>query len=123
LNGSREFIVTGVESPLAADIQVFPNPVTSQLFIESGTTIIESVTLVNAMGQTISKNLTGVNKFRIIIATENIAAGIYFIKIFAGNKIYVKRVVVTTQIRTNRLTRMSRLTKKVLLPDLSVRKK
>ncbi|HEY9113885.1 MAG TPA: T9SS type A sorting domain-containing protein [Bacteroidales bacterium] len=87
-------LLTGKEKIKAenpSSINIFPNPVTSQLNIQSEVGI-EEITLVNAFGQVVfSKQI---NDAQTMLNTSSFNFGIYFIKIKTQKGVVNKKIVI-----------------------------
>ena len=83
--GIETYTVNGIQTT------IFPNPASDLVNIESNT-IMNSVQLVNQMGQVVYSSI--VNSERTSISTSNLSTGIYFVKVNAkGNSYSIKLVV------------------------------
>ncbi len=93
--GQIEFIVTGLEDTLPKGIKVFPNPVTGELFIVAEKESIESVMLINAIGETIGKiQLTGKSgSQKGSYDMTDKSSGIYILKLVSGSNVYTKKII------------------------------
>jgi len=67
---------------------VYPNPVSSKLFISSPGNIIDEVEIINSLGQSIKKSNNN-----NIIDTSDFSKGVYFIRLISGNKSVVKKII------------------------------
>ena len=68
---------------IANEINVYPNPATTFITIETNESDIESVTLYDALGRLINNVSSQENS--VIINVANLSAGIYFVKIKTSN--------------------------------------
>ncbi|UPT70463.1 MAG: T9SS type A sorting domain-containing protein [Flavobacterium sp. JAD_PAG50586_2] len=68
---------------------IYPNPVTSQLSVDSGNNAIDKVEIINSLGQTVKTASSGFNA----IIVSDLASGIYLVKIQAEGKTVLKKVV------------------------------
>jgi hypothetical protein len=68
---------------IANEINVYPNPATTFITIETNESDIESVTLYDALGRLINNVSSQENSVMINVA--NLSAGIYFVKIKTSN--------------------------------------
>jgi len=95
LTGSIVFAITGLEKSLPEGINVFPNPVTNVIFITADKNEITSITVINALGETLGEfQLTDVNGYQSgSFAMQDKAAGIYLLRIVAGKNIYSKKII------------------------------
>ena len=80
-----------IDSPLAADATVWPNPTTDMLNIEVGTGTAAEIVLVDALGRPVATTKTINGKAQI--ATKNIARGIYFVRICTSEGSYNHRII------------------------------
>ena len=88
------------ETPLMESVQVYPNPTSGELRIESGELRIESVDIFDIYGRNVgsifpSKNLEGWQPQAegVVFDISHFPAGIYFLKIHTENGIVTKKVV------------------------------
>jgi PKD repeat protein len=98
----KAFVFTVVDKTNTASVKfvsakgifnVFPNPFTNQLNLTlSGSDIVKSIAIFNAMGQEVNSNVETENDRKYLINTnEEMASGIYFIKITMDHSIaYIK---------------------------------
>ena len=75
------------QEPVNSSIDIFPNPVTDQLFIEG---IYERLEIYNIFGELI---LSGDAKTKLDLS--NINNGIYLINIYSGDRSLTKKVTIT----------------------------
>ena len=79
--------------------QSFPNPTTGEATIKfdlSASTSIK-MDLVNMYGQQVATLATGTysaGSHEVIANTSNLASGVYFYNLHAGNEVYTKKMVV-----------------------------
>jgi PKD repeat protein len=78
-----------------ASFNVFPNPFTNQLNLTlSGSDIVQSIAVFNGIGQEVNTNIELKNDREYLInATEEMATGIYFVKITMEHSIAYLKVV------------------------------
>ncbi len=98
--GSLELIpfkistVSSVEDNIQPEIDIYPSPVTSSLFIRNKANVtLEKVEIVNLTGKVIySKG----NNFSTLmdINTKNIKSGTYFVNIYTDKNVITKKVLV-----------------------------
>jgi beta-glucanase (GH16 family) len=80
-----------IDDVFAEKFSVYPNPTENSDVINIRTTEqIDKIELYNAVGQTIISRSN--NPYQINI--ENVASGMYLLKVYSGNKSVVKRVIV-----------------------------
>lgn len=80
-----------------ADVNVFPNPASSQFTVNmsSSEQIDATISVINTLGQTLYTTVETVNGDRSIdVSTENMASGMYQIVITSGNDRMVKKITV-----------------------------
>ncbi len=76
------------------EITVFPNPTSSQIFIESNECFVNAtIMLENSVGQIVRKS-TKISGKQIILERDNLPPGIYFIYLKEGDKTMSKKVIV-----------------------------
>ena len=89
--------ITGVEEGFESSISVFPNPSKGNITLEASnvTSPAINIQLMNTQGTSVYKALEeSVNgKMTHTISSEIIPAGVYFVKVTAGNRSVVKKVV------------------------------
>jgi Secretion system C-terminal sorting domain len=97
---SDSMVITIVQDPLSNknpieefEIDVFPNPVSDQLFIESPHEI-EEVMLYNALGQLVLRQ-SFQNENSVSLQLENMVSGIYFVKIKTPQGIITRKILVS----------------------------
>ncbi len=73
----KEYQETKVKN--GADVFIYPNPVSTYLFIDNGSSTIDQITIVDAIGNTIVKQEVNNNQYQV--NTANYARGIYYITI------------------------------------------
>lgn len=69
-------------------LNIYPNPVSDKLFV-SATDIVEAVSLVNALGQSISAPYNGST-----VDVSKLPKGVYILTVFADGKSSAKKIVV-----------------------------
>lgn len=86
--------VTATE-PLAAEIQVFPNPTASELTVsfDKAPTIATELALLNAAGQVVSRRSATAIRETLPVAT--LPAGLYFLRVTTENGSQTKKVVIS----------------------------
>ena len=76
------------EFELAKNISIYPNPVKSQIYLNTDENI-ESVSIINTFGQTVNSNLIDY----ATVDTSNLSNGIYFLKIDTDNGMVIKKFI------------------------------
>jgi hypothetical protein len=99
--GSYEYYITGtgdIASEMNQSFNVFPNPInknpTIEFYIENETPII--ITVSDIHGKVIAKNLISnpqTGKNRISWNTNELAPGVYFIKLNTGNQSMTRKII------------------------------
>ncbi len=95
LEGSAEFLVTAIEEAMAGYPNVYPNPVTNEVFIDAGKNKILSIILLNSLGNHVGQvpiNQTDTEallKFNM----ESHAAGMYFLMIHTKGNTFIRKIV------------------------------
>jgi hypothetical protein len=79
---------TGLDNIVANQLQIFPNPVSNDLFIKSESPI-EKVEIYSAMGNL----MIAQSSFTEKIEMQTLLSGVYFVKIHTGNKIITRKIV------------------------------
>ena len=80
------------------DMTYYPNPASTQLTVEfnAAQSVDMTLELINAMGQTVLRyEQDGVEAIRHEFDLSNQAAGLYYIKAWAGDQQIVRPVVIT----------------------------
>jgi uncharacterized protein (DUF2141 family) len=67
-----------------SDIKVYPNPAAGQVTIDAGNNMIKQVELINMIGETVYKSNPDSN--RLVIDISGLKSGIYFVRMYTGNK-------------------------------------
>ena len=84
--------VTGVkELSSSMEVQVYPNPSSGQ-FQVSSSKFIQNLEIYNMMGERIYSAEVNSNRMELDLKKE--ASGIYFVRIFSGKEIDIKRIVI-----------------------------
>jgi hypothetical protein len=96
LTGSTEYIVTAAEvESLQRGINVFPNPVMNEVFITAESGAIESVMVMNVLGEPFGeiqiKSEQGHQSGSFVLS--NYPAGFYLLRIAAGGYVYTKKII------------------------------
>lgn len=86
-----EVLVTGVNENGGASFSIYPNP-TSSVFTMDGLTAGSTITLMDAMGRTVST--TAVTAARMDVSVAALSTGIYMVKVQEGNAVRTARLVV-----------------------------
>ena len=101
-NGCTESLtidfMTSVNDPeVVKNIQIYPNPTTTQLFVNIDLPTIEDtqIQLFNLDGKLLLNNNISASQNQIELNVSNFANGIYVLKIAIGDDIVTKRVVVS----------------------------
>lgn len=85
------FCALSVEDGLPGSFDIFPNPAREELFIKAGI-IIEKITMLNVIGETVLEQ--AVKSRDVQINVSSVRPGIYFLKIDAGGKTFLRKVLV-----------------------------
>jgi|GEM_PF-1657705 len=96
LTGSTEYIVTATEAKsLLRGINIFPNPVTNEVFITAETGSIESVVVLNILGEVLGdiqiKDEQGHQSGSFVLKDN--PSGLYLLRIVAGGYVYTKKII------------------------------
>ncbi|MEI9921065.1 MAG: T9SS type A sorting domain-containing protein [Bacteroidota bacterium] len=95
LTGSLEFLVTGISESWLTGLNVYPNPTSGEVFITSESGGINSIYLVNILGQAIDEiqlertDHRQKEKFQI----EKNASGVYLLKIITDKTTYIIKIL------------------------------
>ncbi len=75
--------------------ELFPNPATNELIINTGKLIIKSVEIYNVMGEKVfSKRLTPYSLPQTAIAISGLKEGIYFVKVKSAENLMTKKLLI-----------------------------
>jgi len=88
-------IPVGTEEHEMTVVQVFPNPVSGLLQIQSETTL-ETVTLWSMTGA-VRLQVKNLKDQRITIPVDNLPDGVYWIGVLTGNSYVIRKVMVIRQ--------------------------
>jgi uncharacterized repeat protein (TIGR01451 family) len=75
------------------DVFIYPNPVTDELIVQSGTMKVESVEVIDVVGGKVLESLVTRTKNQVNVNVSTLAPGIYFVKVRGENGITVRRFV------------------------------
>ncbi|GCC50477.1 hypothetical protein SanaruYs_06920 [Chryseotalea sanaruensis] len=95
LEGSAEFLVTAIDEVIEDSPIVYPNPATEKVYIQSQKGGMETIYLINALGQQVDKiqsSIVGEQQTEIFSMEER-PIGVYLIKIIKGQNVYLKRII------------------------------
>jgi uncharacterized protein (DUF2141 family) len=83
---------TGISeaNTISANISVYPNPANDQVVVEANGYTIESVMLVDALGQTLFVSQPLVNKVQLDLST--VSPGAYFVQLMINDQLITKRM-------------------------------
>jgi hypothetical protein len=85
--------VVNLDGNAAATLSIYPNPVVSLLTITSSKTDDISVSLVNALGQTMLIIKTE-NASQLQLNVSGLAAGVYFVRVNGTGWIETKTIII-----------------------------
>lgn len=77
----------------SGNISIYPNPVKNELYISSSELNNASVTIYNALGESV-KSISGLHGAQAIIDTKDLVNGIYFVRVQNGNFSSVKKFII-----------------------------
>lgn len=93
--GWHQFGVGIQEIHKSNDAFFYPNPSTNGWFMVKGTEIIESVEIMNVIGQNIAYIKNPVRRGDMKVSTVNLPEGIYMVRInFADNSSIIKKIII-----------------------------
>jgi hypothetical protein len=93
--GSHQFTVGIKEIKKSNNAFFYPNPSTGGWFMVKGTEIINSVEIMNVIGQTVAYLENPVQRGDMKISTENMPEGVYMVRInFADNSSIIKKIII-----------------------------
>jgi hypothetical protein len=78
-------------------LNIYPNPVTNELIIETSNNDLFNISLTNIVGQTVKQ--LGIRNYELgithysVIDMKNLANGMYLIKIFNEKEVLVKKII------------------------------
>ena len=86
-------VVTSVDEVIEEGVRVFPNPADAQVRVESdGTQAVTSIEMMDALGKRVYTNHFNAKSYTI--STGSFPPGMYFIRINAGTKTIIKKVLI-----------------------------
>jgi hypothetical protein len=95
LKGSTEFLVTAIDESMINELIVYPNPATEKIFIQAQKGGMETIYLINSLGQQVDK----IQSFKAgeqqteVFSIADKPIGIYLVKIIIDQKVYIKRII------------------------------
>lgn len=90
-------IVNGKEEDQNLLVKVYPNPASKDLYVKSRVDNIKNITVLNAMGQLQSVAIKSTGNGEWLIAVENLANGLYFLRVNTTEGIQEIRFVKSDQ--------------------------
>ena len=91
---NSDFLSSSHANELVQKVTVFPNPFQTSINLELQNLSIEDISLFNAAGQAITLNPLQTQQERITISTRNnIAPGVYFLRVTTHLGILFKKLV------------------------------
>lgn len=95
LKGTIEFFVTALEEATGGILTVYPNPVGINVFVRVEKADIQSITILSSIGHSIGQIKFDQNDRHSLVELnmENIASGVYFLKITTGRNTVVKKIL------------------------------
>lgn len=86
-------IVLGIENTIQDVASIYPNPSYGNLIVNLEQDDVELINVFNQLGENIlEKNITAKTK-QVQLNLENLAEGIYYIKIHSSSKIYTQKII------------------------------
>lgn len=85
----QQVATLGVEDFNNDTIKIYPNPVTSVLYIDSYTIDLTKVEIFSLVGKKVKEVTTGFNTINV----DELSNGIYFIKAYSGNRHITKKMI------------------------------
>ena len=85
----QQVATLGVEDFSSEIIKMYPNPVTSVLYIDSYILDLTKVEIFSLLGKKIKEVATELNSINV----DELSSGIYFIKAYSGNKHITKKLI------------------------------
>ena len=88
-----EISVIGVEENKDSMFAIFPNPTKAKVKILFKNTVVESIHLINLLGEVLVEKPSLNNKKQFELDMNNFSEGIYYVKINLKNKSYLQKVI------------------------------
>lgn len=87
---------TGInENEINNFASISPNPFSTQTVLQTGNLLHNAtLTVDNCFGQTV-KQIKNINGQTITLSRDNLASGLYFVRLTADNKIYTDKLIIT----------------------------
>jgi len=89
----QSIIVSVEENDLFEGVKVYPNPIREKLYIESNGDTGFQFRFLDAIGREVPLAITSLQNSKIVISTEQLNKGVYFIELSQGEKRSVKKLV------------------------------
>ena len=89
----RQKSAVGIQPPANASLlSLYPNPASSQLFVNSGNRQMQTIIIYNVIGSEVLK-VSDVNSSHTELNIADLQAGLYFIKVISTENVQVKKFV------------------------------
>ncbi len=88
-----EVMTVSIENLETSNIRIYPNPVTSMLYIEKGNTKIDAIELFSPNGRIIKEWNNSNNEISDQLDLQNIAPSVYFLRIQTASKTYFQKLI------------------------------
>ncbi|HQB74847.1 MAG TPA: T9SS type A sorting domain-containing protein [Bacteroidales bacterium] len=76
-------------------LQIFPNPFSTQTTLQSNFPLTNAtLTVYNSCGQTV-KQIKNISGQTVTFSRDNLASGLYFVRLTEGNKIFTDKLIIT----------------------------
>jgi hypothetical protein len=86
-------IILGIENLDENSFLIYPNPTTGNISIELIDEEIESVTVINLLGEILLEESAINQKRKLELDISNFAEGVYYVKLVAKNKQYLQKLI------------------------------
>ena len=85
--------IVGIQQPANASIlSLYPNPASSQLSVDNGNVLMQTIVVYNVVGKEVLK-ISDVNNSHVELPIADLMAGIYFVKVSSEKGIQVRKFV------------------------------
>ena len=73
------------ENTLGLDIQIYPNPVTENIYVHSNGDLIQDIKIIGSRGEIISNFNVHATQWQLNVKSLKLNSGLYFIKVITKN--------------------------------------
>ncbi len=86
-------ILLGIENFENNAINIYPNPTSGNLTVETNQADITSISILNVLGEEVINRIVKGNESRIVFDLNNYAEGIYYVKVKSNEKEYLQKLI------------------------------